>query len=1208
MKKQTERKQRLQDKSEYSGPTFVIRWKWLFGGFAVLLLIAGLLTGIRFLRFKDHTGTVMNLVDKHIEEGNLQDALLILDRQHQAAPQNKQILTRLADMMAEYAVSNGQRNAAIGYYNALLALSTQEESVQILEKILNLNILLNSQDSSRMINTAKRLLKLAPENPIAWKALALGRYREFEMKLFKPVEPEPLFIDEFLKRALDLNPYDVALTMALTSVLRNNSAESLTEKIKKQPLPERQKEADRIVAEMVVHNPENIQVLLASVTYRRFFNLMTVPLQEDEELKTILKLDPNNAEALLMSANGLFASASAQQRDHHEESQRLFDDAIKQYQKVIELYPANSGAYIQLASLYGSMENASMRIQSLQNGAKATRQANNELLITLLLALLETGDAKSARESLHFLLRNIDTIPNDSFMAEQLRKTAILIEAQIDAMDSKPSAAITKFQRIIGDGISEKERLDPYIVFRALNIYVNLLVDRGQPDIAVDAVNRNIHFFELGLTPATRSDSLEFRRLESISLMEIDLWERLNRKDNVQLAMGKFISNLKEVSKNHPDDVRTKVALLTWQFQNILTKPAGSRDWTPILTELEAIEKQKNLLPLPWKLDLLAARIAYEKEEHSPEARNEILIQLRTLENQLGSNIPFLVQLMEEYLFYNTHEDITRVAERIRNLPNGMPIVYLASISAALREGNLDLVKQNLDEALQKVPEEFRKPFAAFQEKLNSIPADKIAQGIDVNALMEQAIQEREETVTGIYQNVLHELYMGNLETAKQREEELRQKEGENGSLWIYCKAARLILEAKGPDDPCLDKAVELQKSLVGKRPDWDMVYLLDSTIQEKRENLTGMISAETQAIRAGNRNPDVYRELVALLRQNEQKTEADRVWEEGKSYFPEQMEAPYFPFPRFPFPFSFHVMFKDILMSLRHQDDAAAEEKIHKWLKLAQERKLEEEMLIRFKTEIGRVYMNVGAYEKAKPYLEDVAKLGDDAILPLAALNARMGNVDEAFRMILDAAGKGENIPVYVASMLGLLNEFKPSEGILKQIDDAFTKVNLEDFEIPPQLVRLAQYWLFRNKNTEAIRVYEKTLELVPDEPTVSNDLSLLIAMEKKDFTRAYRLIDAALEQAPESPTLLDTKGLIFLLEGKSADAVTWFDMAVKKSINSPLYVMHLATAQLRSGNTEEAKKNYESIRKIIDENKNALSESNKKYAEELENLDAAK
>lgn len=110
---------------------------------------------------------------------------------------------------------------------------------------------------------------------------------------------------------------------------------------------------------------------------------------------------------------------------------------------------------------------------------------------------------------------------------------------------------------------------------------------------------------------------------------------------------------------------------------------------------------------------------------------------------------------------------------------------------------------------------------------------------------------------------------------------QLRRIEGEDGVLWRYADAARIVLRAKSVNEALLGQARDLLTEVSRRRPEWALVSLLEGEIAEKEGKPERAIESYLKAIRAGERPPQVVRRVVQLLNQRGRNLEADRLIED---------------------------------------------------------------------------------------------------------------------------------------------------------------------------------------------------------------------------------------------------------------------------------------------------------------------------------------
>jgi len=117
-----------------------------------------------------------------------------------------------------------------------------------------------------------------------------------------------------------------------------------------------------------------------------------------------------------------------------------------------------------------------------------------------------------------------------------------------------------------------------------------------------------------------------------------------------------------------------------------------------------------------------------------------------------------------------------------------------------------------------------------------------------------------------------------------------------------------------------------------------------------------------------------------------------------------------------------------------------------------------------------------------------------------------------------------------------------------------------------------IAQFYLSKGRNSDAIAQYEELQRSAPSDVTVLNNLATLYQRIKDK--RALTTAEQALKLAPEQSAILDTAGWILLEHGQSPRAAELLRKAVGKTPDIPTIRYHYAAALAQSGKRAEAKK----------------------------------
>jgi tetratricopeptide (TPR) repeat protein len=170
-------------------------------------------------------------------------------------------------------------------------------------------------------------------------------------------------------------------------------------------------------------------------------------------------------------------------------------------------------------------------------------------------------------------------------------------------------------------------------------------------------------------------------------------------------------------------------------------------------------------------------------------------------------------------------------------------------------------------------------------------------------------------------------------------------------------------------------------------------------------------------------------------------------------------------------------------------------------------------------------------------------------------------------------------------------------------QFDIPLASVDVKPKKVDnPEVIKvLANYWLVRNKPEHAIALYQRGIDLAPDDMLFNNNLAMLRSNVVKDHNGALAMIDRALESRADDLNLLDTKGLILLNADRAADAIPILERAVTLSCEGPLFVLHLIKALDQNGDEGRARQRFTSAQSVLNGAKNSFSKENQKTFQEL-------
>jgi tetratricopeptide (TPR) repeat protein len=111
----------------------------------------------------------------------------------------------------------------------------------------------------------------------------------------------------------------------------------------------------------------------------------------------------------------------------------------------------------------------------------------------------------------------------------------------------------------------------------------------------------------------------------------------------------------------------------------------------------------------------------------------------------------------------------------------------------------------------------------------------------------------------------------------RQQVDQIRAIEGEDGVLWRYGEAARLVRHAKR-GDPALTEARSQVMEIMKRRATWSRLPHLQATIAEIEGNTEEAIRAYKEAVDRGERRPEPVRRVVQLLYDHKRFVEAEQI------------------------------------------------------------------------------------------------------------------------------------------------------------------------------------------------------------------------------------------------------------------------------------------------------------------------------------------
>jgi tetratricopeptide (TPR) repeat protein len=205
----------------------------------------------------------------------------------------------------------------------------------------------------------------------------------------------------------------------------------------------------------------------------------------------------------------------------------------------------------------------------------------------------------------------------------------------------------------------------------------------------------------------------------------------------------------------------------------------------------------------------------------------------------------------------------------------------------------------------------------------------------------------------------------------------------------------------------------------------------------------------------------------------------------------------------------------------------------------------------------------------------EELAKNPErsDMKLLLADVEVRVGKFDDAiadYQAILSKMGKDSKARAQIYTRLGEAFRRKgDSAGAIQAFQKA-REMLPDDVAVLGELALVldsAQRW------SEAMRVYEATIRLSPNDGVSLNNDAFLIAEHGGDLDLALTRAQRATQLLPRYPEVADTLGWIYLKKNLNEQAIDIFKRNVTQQPNSSTYRYHLGMAWYQKGDKTQAR-----------------------------------
>jgi tetratricopeptide (TPR) repeat protein len=113
---------------------------------------------------------------------------------------------------------------------------------------------------------------------------------------------------------------------------------------------------------------------------------------------------------------------------------------------------------------------------------------------------------------------------------------------------------------------------------------------------------------------------------------------------------------------------------------------------------------------------------------------------------------------------------------------------------------------------------------------------------------------------------------------------------------------------------------------------------------------------------------------------------------------------------------------------------------------------------------------------------------------------------------------------------------------------------------------------YLMQGKTDDAIKDFEKAIQLDPNQDVAANNLAYLLADQGRDLENAMKYAQGVRSRHAEDPSAADTLGWVYYKVGRLVLARDAVQFAVSKQPNNPLYQYHLGAIYKANNQRSEA------------------------------------
>lgn len=795
-------------------------------------------------------GAFVERADQLEKDKDWMGAAGYLHRYLRLCPDDGEVRVRMAKMYDRGATDWALKREAVNIYYDTLGRIPATEQVALRRRLAEL--LMDIGRFAAAEAEAMKVLAVDGKDFQGRRLLALASYAQVQSgtAVDRPKGSRPL--NQAFEAAVQANPGDIQLSTILARIYRGDE-QLLDRKSRALPRAEREKQADRLVDQMVRANPTKPDAYLARYGYRTQYGL---PGAEDD-LGAALKHGSNNSAVLLVAADQARRIARTSPSDRASSLAK----ARSHGEHILELAPGDERGYVLLGDIHWESNSRELAVETWRRGLKKANGqsiALHQRLAAALVALGQPDEAAQVLDTLDELLRKYGSLlpSGERAVMERFRDSQ---RAKWWWLKGDAAHALPLLQAVAAQGTSPAEAAQSSEAWVLLG---GIWAARGEWDQAAAAYDQ-----ALLLQP----------HAAAVWLLSARAWANAGRYEMAERSAGQALAI--------DDAAETRFFLANACYQHQLRLPPEQRKWESFRKAFaEAAATGKQMAADPWRLSVLeaGALLAGATDKPAEEARRDAARLLRAAETEHPNSAGLCQLLPSAFEQVKCPADADRAMLKLASLPGQAFPAALCRCRVLMLRKQYAEARDTLQAALKSFPE--KQPLLHL-----ALISVNMAEGRTDEAYRELTRLQAKypDNLPLLRQWMELAADLGKSEDCARCEEMFRQQEGPDGSWWRYYRAQRLLAGSRDAKDQRFQEAEKLVEELRTRRPFWPPTYRLCGLVANRRGDLDQAIEAYKNAIRFGDQRMQVYERLIETLYAQRRFSEAAEYLEQFQQQVP---------------------------------------------------------------------------------------------------------------------------------------------------------------------------------------------------------------------------------------------------------------------------------------------------------------------------------